>query len=231
MKLGIITYDAPHLKTQQVAARLAERDIKMCFFALPFVNRPARKIAFHHRPEMAAGMHARDVATSVGARYQPVATANEVSRDVADLFLILGAGILPATFVRATSGRVLNSHPGIIPLVRGLDSFKWAILDGMPIGNTLHLIDERPDAGRVLTIRPTPVYADDTLASFAHRHYEREIDLMVNFADHLAEPFTSPVGSERSSRMRMPASIETQLPQAFEAYKALYAGKELELAH
>ena len=40
---------------------------------------------------------------------------------------------------------IVNAHPGIIPLTRGLDSLKWAIYQNVPIGNTLHLIDNEVD--------------------------------------------------------------------------------------
>jgi phosphoribosylglycinamide formyltransferase-1 len=222
MRLGLITYDAPHLKTEQVARRLFHHGRKdLVFFALPFVTRPARPVLFSHRPDMASGAHSRDVADRLGASFDAVRSADEIPPDAADLFLILGAGLLPPAFVTATEGRVLNSHPGIIPLVRGLDAFKWAIFDGLPVGNTLHLIDAEADAGRVLATRPTPVFDDDTLADFAARHYALEIDLMVDFASHLDG--AAPAGfEERPARMRMPAQKEALLPGRFEAYRRRY---------
>lgn len=37
--------------------------------------------------------------------------------------------------------RIINAHPGYIPVVRGLDSLKWAIVEGLPIGVTTHLLE------------------------------------------------------------------------------------------
>ena len=221
MKLGLITYDTRHLKTEQVALGLGMRGYDdLHFYALPFVERPARNIVFAHRPDMSSGAHSRDVAAALGAAYHSVASPAEIPGDAADVFLILGAGLLPAEFVQATAGRVVNSHPGIIPLVRGLDAFKWAILDGMPIGNSLHLIDEEADAGEVLVVRPTPVFQTDSLEDFARRHYECEIDMMIDFERFLkGDPSASDSREERPARMRMPAEKQSQLLEAFEGYR------------
>lgn len=225
MRLGLITYDARHLKTEQIAVGLRLRghgDVR--FYALPFVERPARNIVFGHRPDMATGAHSRDIAASLGAPYHPVASPAEIPADDADVFLILGAGLLPAEFVKATAGRVVNSHPGIIPLVRGLDAFKWAILDGMPIGNSLHFIDEEADAGELLVVRETPVFPTDTLADFARRHYECEIDMMIDFERYLnGDPSAREPRDERPARMRMPADKQALLFEAFETYKNRFA--------
>ena len=43
-----------------------------------------------------------------------------------DFFIITGAGILDVSFAE---GKPIACHPGIIPTNRGLDSFKWAILN------------------------------------------------------------------------------------------------------
>lgn len=225
MRLGLITYDTRHLKTEQVALGLNLKGrYDLSFFALPFKPRPERQILFAHRPDMEEGAHSRDVAGALKAPYVKCETPDAIPADGADLFLIVGAGLLPPAFVGATRGRVLNSHPGIIPLVRGLDAFKWAILDGMPIGNTLHYIDEEADAGEVLAMAPTPVFPTDSLERFARRHYECEIAMMIDFETALARPKPEATHESRPARMRMPALQQDGLHIAFEAYKMKFAG-------
>jgi phosphoribosylglycinamide formyltransferase-1 len=224
MRLGLITYDSKHLKTEHVALGLRQRGYDdLAFFALPFVQRAPRQIVFAHRPDMSMGAHSRDVAEAVGASYEKVSGPEQIAHDAADLFLILGAGLLPPAFVSGTLGRVVNAHPGIIPIVRGLDAFKWAIVDGMPIGNTLHFIDEEADAGEVLGVEPTPLFADDTLESFARRHYELEILMMIGFETYLDRRREQLEGAPRPPRMRMPHSEQTQLRDSFVNYKARFA--------
>lgn len=227
MKLAIITYDTRHLKTEQVALGLHQLGgYEMSFFALPFVERPARTILFAHRPDMSAGAQSADVAAAAGASYTKVSEVNEIPTEGFDYYIIAGAGLLPATWVERTLGKVVNSHPGIIPLVRGLDAFKWAILDGMPIGNTLHFIDSEADAGEVFAQSLTPVFATDNLESFARRHYELEIQMMVDFEAFLRQKGPSSAKNQyetRPARMRMKAEQQEQLRAAFERYRVQFA--------
>ena len=95
-----------------------------------------------------------------------------------DLFVIGGAGIIDIAFAKGKP--IVNAHPGIIPLTRGLDSFKWAIYNNDPVGNTLHLIDNEVDKGEILQIQYTPVFSSDSLQTLARRHYEYEIDMLAN---------------------------------------------------
>lgn len=225
MKLALLTYDTPHRKTEQVALGLAERGHRgLTLIALPFTPRPARRIALPHRPEMGDGAAPRPLAAALGADLLTVPDAGAIPVTGFDYYLITGAGLLPEGFVQATAGRVVNAHPGIIPLVRGLDALKWAILDDMPLGNSLHFIDAQADAGEVITVLPTPVIAGDTFERLARRHYEREIAMMIDFERHLQAPRPAMSAAARPARMRMNAETEGQMSEAFPAYVARHAG-------
>ena len=225
MKLAIITYDTRHLKTEQVALGLNQLGThEMFFFALPFVERAARTLIFAHRPDMSMGAYSSDVAAAVGASYMKIDGVDDVPTEGFDYYIIAGAGLLPASWVDRTLGKVINSHPGIIPLVRGLDAFKWAILDGMPIGNTLHFIDAEADAGEVFAQSLTPVFATDSLEDFARRHYELEIQMMVDFELFLLSRQEPDARYEpRPARMRMKAEQQNKLRDAFDRYRAKFA--------
>jgi phosphoribosylglycinamide formyltransferase-1 len=93
----------------------------------------------------------------------------------------------------------------------------------MPVGNTLHFIDEEADAGEVLGIEPTPLFSHDTLESFARRHYELEIVMMIGFEAYLNKPRQEIAGQARPPRMRMPAAVQTQLATSFQHYKDRFA--------
>jgi phosphoribosylglycinamide formyltransferase 1 len=222
VNVAIITYDAPHLKTEQVILNLAARvSFGLNFFALPFRPRPARTPLFQHRPDQATGMPSAAVARFVGASFMSITAADEIPVDGFEYYVITGAGLLPPGFVRATRGRVINAHPGVIPLARGLDSFKWSIVDQLPLGNTLHFIDEEADAGEVLAIRPTALFETDSLETLARRHYEQEIDLLSHFDLYLGEakPATS-LGESRPARKRMSREQEERLLAAFVRYRS-----------
>jgi phosphoribosylglycinamide formyltransferase-1 len=227
MRLGVITYDTPHLKTEQVALRLAARAMPFDLLAIPFTPRKARSPAFQHRPEMADAPHPREVARRLGRSFRRFA-ASELPTDY-DLFLIAGAGILPGEIVSRV--RTLNGHPGLIPAVRGLDAFKWSIHDGMELGVTLHYVDAEVDRGTPLARWRTPVFADDTIERLARRHYELEIDIMVEFERYLLRPMApDPAIAERPSRMRMPADTEQEMLARFPAFRAKFAEAKEESA-
>ena len=215
-RLGIITYDAKHLKTEQILLRLVgQYDIKV--YALPYVQRPLRQVRFRHRPEQSAAAHPGDICQRYGLPYISVESDSQIDNDC-ELYLLTGAGILSAECLKGK--RVLNAHPGVIPAVRGLDAFKWSIYNMLPIGVTLHYIDEQVDVGEIVSVIPTPVFFSDTLEMLARRHYENEIEIFAHFTKHLAYPQNPFAGIPRGESMRrMKAEQEAELPKQFEQYK------------
>ena len=222
-KIGLITYQTNHLKTEQVFRKLIKKYPAevFTFYGLPFVQRAKRNVIFVHRPDQSLGMNTEQLAADFGCDYIKCTSDVEV-RTGEDIYLILGAGILSGECIRGK--KILNAHPGVIPISRGLDAFKWAIFCGDPVGNSLHFIDEAVDAGEIVTVKRTPVFRDDTLKSFAARHYELEIEMMANFEFHLNNPSNdfpdAPVGEPH---MRMKSELEKNLEARFEEYKLKYA--------
>lgn len=217
MKIALISYDTNHLKTQQLIKKLMcdSRISKIKILALPFVQREQRRVNFKHRPNMNKGVHTKTLADYNKVDFSHWDGHSLTSNDF-DFFLIGGAGRLKLDFTQNI--KIINVHSGIIPLVRGLDSFKWAILKNLPLGNTLHFIDDELDSGEILKIAPTPVYKCDTITSLAKRHYELEIDLLANFMDYVHE------GKKSSSlvsdlNMRMKPETEIKMIKHFENWK------------
>jgi len=228
LKVAVITYDVPHLKTRQVVeGLLAQGHDSLTLFALPFKSRQGRKVEFQHRPFQLTGIEPSILAEQTGAAYTRLKTFADIPVTGFDFYLISGAGVLPDSFVIATERKVINSHPGLIPLVRGLDAFKWAIIEQLPIGNTLHFIESTIDLGIVIRQVVTPLYASDSLEEFANRHYGIEIDLLTSFESYVRnlKPVTYRY-KEREARRRMPLQIELGLRSAFEKYKRKYANLE-----
>ena len=142
---------------------------------------------------------------------------------VADIYLVAGAGILPASAIGRK--KILNVHPGVIPSARGLDAFKWSIFDGVPLGVTLHAIDAEVDAGEVIAIVRTPIFPSDSLDSLARRHYELELDVLgefLTFLDGTAKAGLE-VYPENPPRMRMPIDTERKMVAKFDEYKRRFS--------
>lgn len=224
-KIGLITYDYPHLKTEQIFSKLMGKNMRneFVFYALPFVPRKGRTVLFSHRPDQSHGMIPLKLAEKY--EYQYVKCDSDLDIDSqCEFYLILGAGLLSAQCVKTK--KIINCHPGIIPLSRGLDAFKWAIFDMIPVGNTLHYIDQEVDAGEIISIISTPVYATDSLESFSQRHYANEIQMMVDFENYLHTPVNPYQNMEIGvPHMRMNYETERELLGKFEQYKLKFAVK------
>ena len=77
---------------------------------------------------------------------------------------VYGTAMIRSRVVAAARTAVLNMHTGLSPRYRGSDTVFWPLHNEEPewIGVTVHVLDERLDAGPILaTARPT-IAADDT---------------------------------------------------------------------
>ena len=83
-----------------------------------------------------------------------------------DLDLICCAGfmrIMTPVLIRPWSGRMLNIHPSLLPLYKGLHTHARAIEDGSKIhGASVHFVNEELDGGEVIAQAKVPVHPDDT---------------------------------------------------------------------
>lgn len=220
MRVAIITYDTQHLKTADIFFGLQGRqDLELSFLLAPFSRRAERPVAFAHRPRQFEGAPMRALARHYGLRIWEYEERAEAVA-ACDYLLIGGANILEPEL--ANCGKIINAHAGLIPTVRGLDAFKWAILNLDPVGNTLHFIDEEADAGSVIHQQITPLFAEDTLESFAYRHYRAEITMLSRFAEYLEDGSRLDL-PKREPRMRMPMAREKEMLDGFAAYKERYA--------
>jgi phosphoribosylglycinamide formyltransferase-1 len=91
----------------------------------------------------------------------------------ADVEVIALAGymrLLSDAFVAKWRGRILNIHPSLLPLYKGLDTHARAIAAGdSEAGCSVHLVTEELDGGEVLGQARVPVLADDTAETLAER--------------------------------------------------------------
>lgn len=219
MEVGIITYNSNHLKTEQIVLSYSINPLikKIMIFAMPFVSRNQRVVSFQHRPNMMDGMLTSDLSALNKVSFFEWDGKENLS-ELCDVFIIGGAGLLDIGF--AGGKPIVNAHPGIIPLTRGLDSLKWAILNNDPIGITLHLIDNEVDAGKILHVARTSVFPMDTFQSICRRHYEYEILLLSHFLNFLNKTETKLEKAKPATR-RMNIYKEKQMLENFELWKSL----------
>ncbi len=85
--------------------------------------------------------------------------------------------IFPAALVNKV--RCVNLHPGLLPWNRGWFPQVFAILEGLPLGATLHEIDSELDHGAILDREAVPLYPWDTSESAYARVLQAERTLLA----------------------------------------------------
>tara|TARA_Y100000591_G_C21732821_1_gene645055 strand:+ start:47 stop:739 length:693 start_codon:yes stop_codon:yes gene_type:complete len=217
MRIGILTYDYAHLKTEQLVCRYIQNEsiTEINLYALPFKPRAKREVKFPHRPEMTRSVPTESLEDLKKVKFVRWNGKENISENN-DIFVIGGAGIIDVNF--ASGKPIVNAHPGIIPITRGLDSFKWAIYNGDPLGNTLHLIDNEVDKGQIIQIKYTPVFMSDSLETLSRRHYEIEIEMLVNVLKVIKNRIL-PYDIEKPATMRMSEEKEAEMIKMFDEWK------------
>jgi methionyl-tRNA formyltransferase len=74
--------------------------------------------------------------------------------------------------------RCVNIHPGYNPFNRGWFPQVFSILNGKPLGVTIHVMDERIDHGPIIEQETVPVYVWDTSLTAYNRVLDKEIELI-----------------------------------------------------
>jgi phosphoribosylglycinamide formyltransferase 1 len=87
--------------------------------------------------------------------------------------------VLSGSFLSAWPGRVLNTHPSLLPAFRGAHAVREALAHGVKLtGSTVHLVDELVDHGPIVAQRAVEVRSDDTEASLHARIKAVEHELL-----------------------------------------------------
>ncbi|HQL36472.1 MAG TPA: formyltransferase family protein [Bacillota bacterium] len=176
----VLTYNTPHRKTQDLLFQLkVKSEVNITVIGLPFKYVKKFQPMIQHRPSKCLDISNSEFCKRLGFIYEDLEHDHLVARLKElnpKMILIAGAGILDKEIVNDYF--VVNSHPGILPDVRGLDALKWAIYLGKKIGVTLHVINEEADGGFRIKEELIPLYKNDTFHSIAYRQYEYEIDLL-----------------------------------------------------
>lgn len=86
--------------------------------------------------------------------------------------------VLTEDFVNRWQGRILNTHPSLLPKYKGLDTHQRAIDAGDSHGGcSVHIVTPELDGGPVLGQVPVHILADDTAESLAQRVLMAEYQL------------------------------------------------------
>ena len=108
-----------------------------------------------------------------------------------DLVVLAGyMRLLGAPFIDAYRDRIVNIHPSLLPSFPGVDAQAQAIAHGVKIsGCTVHLVDERLDAGPIVVQRAVPVLENDDASTLAARILVEEHAAYVEALSKLARGY------------------------------------------
>jgi hypothetical protein len=234
MNVGIISYNIGHKKTWDVALRLKMFGHKVTIYGFPFIKKKIIEInskEFKDRPYQILPYDPDNLYKKYEISYLKVDSwedRNAYFLDLSpfgpqDVYVTCIAKIIPKIFLQ---GRViLNAHPGLLPQNRGVDSFKWAVVNRWPLGVTLHQIDEDIDSGYILHRERVPIHCGDSLIDVANRAYQVECDLLGNFdrwISNLGNKWAVDKNKYRLSREKIGSENEKNLISIFENYKKTF---------
>ena len=104
--------------------------------------------------------------------------------------LVVSAGfmkILGPQFLSRFPGRIINTHPALLPAFPGAHAVLEALQYGVKVtGCTVHLVDAGTDTGPILAQQPVPVLDDDDEATLHERIKVVERRLLVAVLEALA---------------------------------------------
>ena len=219
--IGIITYDNPHRKTQDLILSLLINGYKNIFLIItPWKIRKNFVPLFPHRPTSNINVSVNDMCLNLGInsiRLNITELDKFFSKTKFSYIIIAGAGILPETI--AKKFKIINSHPGFLPFSKGLDALKWSIYNDEPIGVTTHFISEKADEGLLIEKKIVPLYKQDSFYNLCVRVYETEIEMLVNSIKLIktkTAPLTSLANSSSVVNRRMSNQKELIMMDRFE---------------
>ena len=155
----------------------------------------------------------------------PDATAFVASRD-ADALIYSGGGILRRSILGAPRLGVLNMHIGLLPEVRGMSCPEWSLLTGVPLGVTVHFIDDGIDTGPILLRRELPMdEAPSTIRAVRDRLTAMGTDLVVEALIGLARGDVEPQSQSRRDEDLQHFVIHQQLSRLAERRLTASSGR------
>jgi phosphoribosylglycinamide formyltransferase-1 len=117
------------------------------------------------------------------------ALAREIERHAPDWVVSAGfMRILGPRVVDAFDGRIVNTHPALLPAFAGAHGVRDALAYGVKVsGCTVHLVDHGVDTGPILAQQAVEVLPGDDEASLHERIKQVERTMLVDTLAHLIE--------------------------------------------
>jgi len=119
-----------------------------------------------------------------------------------DVLVLGGTRIIKPKILEVPRQSTVNSHPGLLPWLRGSASVGWALYKDMPQGATAHFVVPGIDTGDIIVSRQLPVYRHDTYESINYH-------IAILAGELMAEAVTSIANGEAPRTPQDPNVGET----------------------
>lgn len=116
-----------------------------------------------------------------------------------DLLVLGGTRILRPSVLHTPARGTLNAHPGLLPRLRGSSSVAWAIYKDLPVGVTVHFVDQGIDTGPIILQRQLAVYRGETYEQIVRRVLTLAGELMAQALSLMVSGDLAPVPQARDA--------------------------------
>ena len=115
---------------------------------------------------------------------------SEINNEKIKLICLAGfMRILSKNFIKRFKGKILNIHPSLLPKYKGLNTHQRAISNNEKYsGCTVHVVNSRLDAGKIILQKKVKISKFDTAKSLAkkvliqeHKLYPKAIRKVLSF--------------------------------------------------
>lgn len=96
-----------------------------------------------------------------------------------DYVINCGGGIFKDSFIAVAKHGVLNTHMGKLPEVRGMNALEWSVINKVPLGVTLHYIDEGIDTGPIIDFQAMEILQGDSLTRIRDRSNLVNVEMLI----------------------------------------------------
>jgi len=191
LKLVIFGYEFPHYKTENGIRELITNGYDISLVILQKFKKlsvPVSKTRVYIKQNPVGNIKELCDINNIKyiiSNHDSEFTINNLKKIQPYIGIILGARILKKRTIDCFSYGIINLHPGDIPLNRGLDNFKWALVHQYPMVVTSHFISEKIDLGKIIMKSNINIYKNDNIYDFSTRHFYNEFKVMINSLKHL----------------------------------------------
>lgn len=183
--LMIFAYDFPNYKTEIIIRTLAKEgfDIKYVIGAPKVVlNRPVSELP--DTSGLVSSIQTKTLCEDLGIPYyvfphNSFECEKFLKNNPVPVGIIAGAQIIKKNIIECFSLGIINTHEGLLPWIRGLDTLKWSVYTGLPMANSIHFISDKIDQGKLIYVEKTEIKPEDRIIDVGNRMISSKPEVLV----------------------------------------------------